>query len=835
MRTIHLISNAHIDPVWLWEWEEGAATAIATFRTAADLCEEFDGYIFNHNEALLYQWVEEYEPTLFARIQRLVREGRWWIMGGWFLQPDCNMPAGESFVRQILQGRRYFAEKFGARPTTAINFDPFGHTRGLVQIMAKCGYDSYIVCRPDQADCPLENNEFVWEGYDGSQVLVCRPYGWYNSPLGKAREKAESFILHGPRTPASIMLWGVGNHGGGPSRKDLADLAALMAERSDVVIRHSTPEAYFAELRTRRESLPVHRRDLNPWGVGCYTSMIRLKQKHRRLENELFATEKMATAAWLLGRMRYPAAELHEAQRDLSIGQFHDILPGSSIQPVEESSLRLFDHGLETLARVKARAFFALAQGQPAASENETPILVYNPHPFPIESIVECEFQLTDQDWADADTDVTVYRRGEALASQVEQELSNLNLDWRKRVVFRAELAPSQMNRFDCRFSPKPPGEVALHHHAGDFFRFESPEIEVAINRHTGLIDAYRVHGVDVLLPNSCCPLVLLDDADPWGMRVRRFRNVLGAFRLLTSDEAERVSGVINPALPAVRVIEDGAVRTVVEALLGYGASVAVLRYKLPKHGTTIEIELRVHWQERDRMLKLSFPTPARAGSYVGQVAYGVDELPANGDEVVAQKWVAVVDPSRDVALTIINDGVYGSDFCHGEARLSLLRSPAYAGHPIFDRPITPQDRYTPRIDQGERLYRFWLNAGPVANRLTCVDREALVYNESPMALSFFPVGGDEAPRALVTLDGAAVQLTALKRAEDGDAVIVRLFNPTTAPQQTTLRLPLLGVEQEIGLDALEVKTYRIEHSSGELRTVNLLEEQEHVEASAQG
>ena len=102
--TLHLICNAHLDPVWLWEWEEGAAAAISTFRTAADLCEEFDGFVFNHNEALLYQWVEEYEPELFQRIQRLVRSGKWHVMGGWHLQPDCNMPSGESFVRQALTG-----------------------------------------------------------------------------------------------------------------------------------------------------------------------------------------------------------------------------------------------------------------------------------------------------------------------------------------------------------------------------------------------------------------------------------------------------------------------------------------------------------------------------------------------------------------------------------------------------------------------------------------------------------------------------------------------------------------------------------------------------------
>ena len=192
--TIHLVCNAHIDPVWLWEWEEGAAAAISTFRTAADLCEEFPDFIFNHNEVILYRWVEEYEPELFKRIQSLVRKGKWHIMGGWFLQPDCNLPSGESFVRQILLGRQYFYEKFGVKPKTAINFDPFGHSRGLVQIMARSGYDSYLFCRPDQSWCQLEDDEFIWEGYDGSQILANRPWGHYLSFLGMARNKVEIFI-----------------------------------------------------------------------------------------------------------------------------------------------------------------------------------------------------------------------------------------------------------------------------------------------------------------------------------------------------------------------------------------------------------------------------------------------------------------------------------------------------------------------------------------------------------------------------------------------------------------------------------------------------------------
>ncbi|MBE0697183.1 MAG: alpha-mannosidase, partial [Anaerolineaceae bacterium] len=448
-RSIHLICNAHLDPVWLWEWEEGAAAAISTFRTAADLCEEYGAFIFNHNEVILYQWVEAYEPALFARIQRLVKEGRWHIMSGWYLQPDCNMPSGESFVRQILLGRSYFAEKFGARPTTAINFDPFGHTRGPVQIMARSGFDSYIFCRPGEEDIHLPQGAFTWEGYDGSRVMAVRPFGHYLSPLGRVNEKVESYRKTCPEETPGILLWGVGNHGGGPSRADIQILDRLIAENNQERLCHSTPEAYFAEVRDLGQKLPVHKGDINAWAVGCYTSMALSKYKHRLLENELYATEKMVTAAWAQNRITYPGEALQEAMRTLATAEFHDILPGSSIQPVEEMALRLMNHGLELLSRAKAQAFFALAEGQPAARENEIPILVYNPHPYPVEAVVECEFQLADQNWAGDFTNAVAYQGGQDLPTQVEQEASSLNLDWRKKVAFRAKLAPGQMNRFD--------------------------------------------------------------------------------------------------------------------------------------------------------------------------------------------------------------------------------------------------------------------------------------------------------------------------------------------------------------------------------------------------
>ena len=327
------------------------------------------------------------------------------------------------------------------------------------------------------------------------------------------------------------------------------------------------------------------------------------------------------------------------------------------------------------------------------------------------------------------------------------------------------------------------------------------------VNTSTGLLDRYRVRGVDFFQPGALRPLVMRDNEDPWALATHSFRDLAGVFALMLPDEGTAFSGIHTGELPSVRVIEDGPVRTVIEAVLVYGKSAICQRYYLPKSGTEIKVEVRAHWNEKDSMLKFSVPTTFSQAHYIGQGAYGVGELPSNGDEAVAQKWVAVVSDTKGGALTCINDGIYGSDFVGGKLRLTLLRSPSYSGYPVPDRPIVPQDRYTPRIDQGERIFHFWFNAGQTTERLTAVDREALVHNERPYVLSFFPHGGGESPPPGLVLQDNAIQITAFKKAEDGKGFIIRMFEPTGRPRSTTLAIPGLDLEVELAFDPFEIKT----------------------------
>ena len=260
--------------------------------------------------------------------------------------------------------------------------------------------------------------------------------------------------------------------------------------------------------------------------------------------------------------------------------------------------------------------------------------------------------------------------------------------------------------------------------------------------------------------------------------------------------------------------------------VFAYGQSSICQHYKLPRFGTEIEVEMRVFWNEKTKMLKLSIPTLDGNNKYLGQVAYGVEELPCNGDEAVAQKWVAVVSEKRNFALTCINDGIYGSDFSADGLRLTLLRSAAYSSAAASpdDDPFVPQDRFSSRMDQGERVFRFWFNGAGVAERLSRIDREALVKNEKPFALSFYPSGDGTKPKPLAVLSDNVVQITAIKQAENNNDLIIRLFEPTGRERTTILSLPFIRKKINISLGGFEIKTFRINPGTGKYNEVDLLE-----------
>ncbi len=812
MKTLHLICNAHIDPVWLWDWEEGAAAALSTFRSAVNLANEFD-YIFCHNEALLFQWIEEYDPALFRELQALSEAGKLKIMGGWYLQPDANLPTGESFIRQMMEGRRYFDEKFGQHPTTAVNVDSFGHSLGLPQLLRGCGYDSYLIGRPFPQQNVFPDN-FFWEGMDGSCVRVCRVSNGYNTLLGEAAKKIRGVLESQKDRETAVVLWGVGNHGGGPSRRDLGEIAALMAE-SEVQILHSTPEQYMAE---SAGDLPVFRKSLNPCMPGCLTSMVRVKQQHRALEAALYSAEKIASAAAIQTGMAYPMEELEDAEKDLMLSEFHDILPGSAIRAGEETGLRKLSHGLELTSRVRTRAFFALAAREKRAAPGTYPVLVYNPHPYPVDTVIDISFILENQNWSPTFTDFTAYDGETALPTQVVQEPSMLNLDWAKRVLFPCRLKPMVLNRFDLvpRVVEHRPEMPSVH---GDVC-FENEIMRARIGGKTGLLESYYVNGLE-LLSGPAVPVLYRDNADPWAMSDAQLKHlpgeVLDSFRLMTPQEAGKFAGAAGEISP-IRIIEDGPVAQEVETLLCCRSSALRINWRFYRHSPEVDVTLHLLFLEQDALVKWHLPL-AFSGEIRGQEAYSQEILATDGREVASQDWVAASDGEKTFA--VLKQGCYGLDCSDRELRLTLIRGACYAAHPIEDRPLLRQDRVMARMDQGQRDFSFRLTGGSAKTVAQELERRAQVFAERPYALQMFPTGDASTQESLMTLEGDGVVLTACKASRNG-GYILRFHNNTGADAECLCKFPGMGIEETLRFGPYQIRTCRL--TAGRLETCEQFE-----------
>ena len=288
-------------------------------------------------------------------------------------------------------------------------------------------------------------------------------------------------------------------------------------------------------------------------------------------------------------------------------------------------------------------------------------------------------------------------------------------------------------------------------------------------------------------------------------MMVTSFPETVGRFELLSPEEGSTFSGV-HTVLPSVRVVEEGPVRVVIEALFGYGHSRAVVRYAISRESAEVQVEVRLQWAEIEKMVKWCVPTAVKEAACIGQVAYGEESLPVNGRENVSQKYIIMQNAEQ--ALAVFNDGVYGSS-CEGSTlKVTLLRSAAYTAHPLDDREILPQDRFTPHIDIGERLFRFALYGGSTVDVRRDAARRADAFNEQPMALSFFPSGDGELPAVPLTLTGDTVQMTAFKAAEDGNGYIVRLFNPQ--PTAASVTLTADGHTCEVAFGKFEIVSLRL-------------------------
>lgn len=820
---IHLICNAHLDPVWQWRWEEGCAETLSTFRTAVQLLHEYPDFIFNHNEAILYQWVLKYDPDLFAEIQKLVKAGRWCISGGWYLQPDVNLPGAESIIRHIAEGRRFFKTHFGVQPTVAYNFDSFGHSGGLPQILKQAGYKMYIHLRPQSSELELPSDLYRWRGVDGSEIIGYRiAVGLYHTEADNIEQRLNEGVELALKLNRDVpVFWGLGDHGGGATRADLEKIRRYQQKENRVAIIHSMPDQFYEAVKNAAENAPLVQGDLQRIFTGCYTSLSRLKRSAQKSLHRLAQAETLRAATWWLSNQEYPEGDLTEAWQDHLFNDFHDILPGSCTEPAERDALDQYGKVAETIRRLRLGAAVAFNNAVQKkiitlSSLNHSPhsttqlITIMNTNPaltrVPIE--VECMTSHRPQ-WTGVWHFRLFDRYGTEIPCQEEQPEALLPFhEWRRKVSFMAELPGVGVAYYFLELTEGKQKVTSA-----------KPALNFQFDDRNGLIQKLDSgKGVECLAALLLQPIVVDDPGDSWGTGCWTYRNVIGKFKL------EKGS---------FQIIETGPIRTIYQSVFAFQTSRIVMNTIAYANFPVIEYRLRIHWNEKRRRLKLSIPTVFKQDQLLCEVPGGIITRPADGEEHVHGRWL-MLEANQNAAMGVVNTGQHGVDFKDGEVRLSILRSAAYCHEQGFKLEKYPARKF---MDQGMHEIRLLVNVGTAESVRRSLPSLATWLNAPPIAYAHLPIGSLERGKSngikfqsveesknLISIQPKNISLLACKRSWNGEALIIRLQEGSGLKTEALVKFSFLAIDRRILFQPLEIKTLRIE-KSGQITAVALIDE----------
>ncbi len=790
--TVHLICNAHLDPVWQWQWEEGCAEALSTFRVAVDLLNQFDDFIFNHNEAILYDWVRKYDPKLFREIQTLVKLNKWQISGGWYLQPDLNIPQTESIIRHILEGQIFFKKYFSVTPKTAYNFDSFGHSGGLPQILKKAGYKMYVHMRPQKNDLTLPADLYKWRGVDGSEIMSYRiEVGLYHTEFENLQQRIEEGIKLALALNRDVpVFWGIGDHGGGATNEDLLIIEELIKKETRVNLIHSSTEMLYESFSKFENDLPIYQGGLQRVFTGCYTSLSRIKRTELKSYSEVTQAEMFETLSWWRLNDRLDNSKIKSIWHDHLFNDFHDILPGTCTEPAEKDALDLYGKVCNESRKIKLQAAIDFSNGN--NQKLYLPITVLNTTPYKSKIPIECEFMISHRPKWEGKWHVRLFRiDGKEIECQEEWPEAKLPFNhWRRKICFT--------DIFN--------GAGAYHYYVEaikgekEIRDFQS-NLNIRFN-NSSMIDKIAINDFNFLNGPLFKPLVVEDNGDSWGTDIWEYRNVIGEFQVVNSS-----------------VIEEGSIRKIVETTCSYNNSRIILQYIIYSEFSFVEIKARVHWNEPNR-LKFSIPTKLVSGKIICEIPGGIIEREADGSEQVHSRWMithGIID-RKDLALGIINNGTHGFDSKDGEIRLSALRSPVYCHEQglKFDN-----SKYLNRSDQGVHDFRFLIIPGTLAEVKSKINGLADLINNPPAVYSHLPIG-ENLSDVRIKIAPPSIRLLAVKRSENSEDILIRIQESSGIAGAA--KFSLWDLNHSFELSALEIKTFRITRSN-EISEVDLITE----------
>jgi alpha-mannosidase len=769
-RTIHLIGNAHLDPVWLWDWREGLNEGLTTVRTILDLMDEWPELTFTRGESAIYQHIEREDPSTFARIIKQAEAGRWEVVGGTYIQPDNNLPGTESLARQFTKAQQYFASRFGSPPTIAWAADSFGHSGGLPEIFHSAGIRGFAFTRPEPENLNPGGSVFWWEGTGGSRILACRPtVGWYGTSRIEIPQRLDTLLAESEKNQTNNIacFWGLGNHGGGPTRRQLRDIEQWATKNRSVQVIFSGLHRYFKALlqeeKERGKPYPLYRGELNFTKRGCYTSVAKLKFLYRKSEAQLIRAEKTDSA--IQSFLGAKPSDLNSDWETLLFNAFHDILPGTSIERATEEQLAALGGVMTQAQRVEFRALNKLARRIDTSVKqkkddqpNNVPILVWNPHPHVYQGPVEIEASM---DYRPIES---YLNRTEALPIEVLdakgkplpfQTIATENsyspeLPWRKRVVLLGNLPPLGWSIFQIGLSRQPQ----------NVSKWENP-----VRGRSGSIK----NGIyEITAKKGARSIKILRNGKPFlqgsGLNACTVHDPWGAWGGVSFEAKYKEEIREWWKISGVRLLESGPYRAALWVRLSGEKSRIDLTFSICQGRDAIDVEARVFWNDRSQRLKLNFPGGSEAEYEVpgGSIRRGAcGEVPGAG-------WIRVFDKKGTPLLGFASNAIYGFRCGSGIFSASVVRGTRYADN----KPAEVDEKiWQPCSDSGELRFKFLLT-----HDLQNLPRLAEELEEPLITLPVPPHKGDLARfGSLFSLPNDNVELIALKPAENGSGWVARI------------------------------------------------------------
>jgi alpha-mannosidase len=775
-----LDGQSHIDAAYRWPWTEAVDVVHRTFGTAMQLMDEYPGYTFTQSATVYNAWMADKYPILDDEIKQRVQDGRWEIVGGMWVEGDFNLPDGESIVRQLLIGKRWYRQHYGIDVRIGWNPDSFGFNWQLAQIYKKAGVDFFVTHKLSWNDTnKLPFHLFWWESPDGSRVLTYFPPDFASTNLSITRLANAYKVAHAeaPGLNEVLDLYGVGDHGGGPTRNVLDQgLQWMKPDKVAPKLRFGTALSFFTDIQPKitarspiwnyatlaegkselpippagQISIPTWKDELYlEYHRGTYTTQASEKRNLREGEEWMLNAEKIASLAWLDGNT-YPSGQLNDAWKKVLFNGFHDLAAGSGVGAIYRDAANDFQQVHWSTDQVKSNALRTILSAVDTRVPAGVPVVVFNPVSWERSGPVKVELQMPT---GSAGQVSVLDEKDRVLPSEVLSEDV-------KTHTYQLLVYPSSVPSL---------GYEVLHVVAGrrsfksdlkvSGFTLENAKLRVVIDPKTGCINSLydKRSRFETLAAGACANALMA------------YQDIPKAWDAWNIDaDFEKVSWKLD-MVDSARVVENNPLRAVVRITHTWRSSKFSEDIVLYAGADYVDVVHDIDWHENHILLKAAFPLAATSKSATYEIPYGTIERPTTRNnswdnakfEVPAIRWADLGDGQHGFSL--INESKYGYDARGNTLRISLLRSP-----------LAPD----PNADRGPNHFSYALypHAGDWKQAFTI--RHGYEYNYNLQAIQVEPHTGNMPPsHSFVSTDAQNVILTTMKKAEDSNSLILRFYD----------------------------------------------------------